>query len=50
MSERVHTDGLRGDQVAEEGGEHDEGHGIDDPSQVLEQDITAQLPVNPLIH
>ena len=45
----VPTYGLRGDYVAEEGGEHDEDHRVDDPGQVLDQDIPPQLPVHPLI-
>ena len=46
----VHTNGLRGDQVAEEGGKHDEHHGVGDPGQVLQQDVTLELSIHPLIH
>ena len=46
---RMLTDGLGGDQVAEERGEHDQDHGIGDPGQVLEQDVTTQLPMHPRV-
>lgn len=43
------TDGLRGNQVTKERGEHDEDHGISNPGQVLEEHVAFQLPVHPLI-
>lgn len=46
---RLHTNGLRSDQVAEEGGKQDEHHGIENPDQVLQWDVSPQLPIKPLI-
>lgn len=46
---KLHTNGLRSDQVAEEGGKQDEHHGIEDPDQVLQWDISPQLSIKPLI-
>lgn len=43
------TDGLRGNQVTEEGGKHDKDHGIADPGEVLERHVPLKLPVYPLI-
>lgn len=46
---RLHTNGLRSDQVTEEGGKQDEHHGIENPDQVLQWDVPPQLPIKPLI-
>lgn len=43
------TDGLRGNQVTEEGGEHDKDHGVGNPGEVLERNVAFKLPVDPLI-
>lgn len=47
--QRVHTDGLWSNQVAEDGGEQDEHHWIGDPNQVPQWDISPQLSKHPFI-
>lgn len=43
------TDGLWGNEVTEEGGKHDEDHGVGNPGEVLKRHIALELPVYPLI-
>lgn len=45
----VLTDGLWGDEMAEERGKHDQDHGVGNPGQVLKRHIALELPVYPLI-
>lgn len=44
------TDRLGCDQMAKEGGEDDEDHGVGDPGQELQQHVIPQLTVHPLIY
>lgn len=43
------TNGLWGNEVAEERGKRDKDHGIGNPGEVLERHIALELPVYPLI-